>query len=1049
VDGVQPTPSTAFFVDPFLQHKHYRVMEGVINNMDTICENPSVKRGELLIMAKKYAMPIFLILAITASSWSADVYVNGTRPDDSGDGLTPATAKKTLFAGSGVLNLQGPGSTLHLQNVQNYDENMGITITANGTAVNPIIILSDPIGSTLRDGYLDISGQHVIVRNLAFDVRGNHEACVVVRGSAADCTLDGCTFTGVAEGSEHFNTESIEAGEDDVAPVQIMGASGTTIQDCDFNVGAGDWDWAVLYPSATGPSSDLTVDGCTVDAGDTARGVGVFRAVDNIQVLDCAFNSMEGEAFQLSSGGSGIDSGTSDGILIQDCVIDGFASTSNASSRGSIRIVSSAADNFTVRRCESYANGTSGQEFIVLTSSGCSVANTLIEDIIYERSPTTTNAYHGAFAVRFGAFANGVTIDGASVSTSMAFQFYHAGTEVHNLVIRDSTSHNSRIPGYVHLEVGNGAHVYGMLVEDCYFRDSNGGTPEIISIYSSGTYIQDATFINVSLKDNPNTGAYTLEIRGGAVVEGLHMENCDLDSGSYAMQIYDTNTNVSDVYISNCTFKAAQVGDGTPFVLRGNASVDNCVIEDCTFIGLRSMAFWTGVFSDLTFRNCVMDGELSRSIVWVSYGVELYDVTFEACTIGITNAGFGFTVDTASVMDRVAFNNCSFPNGDNSILAYGSGTALRNTTISNCELNKGIRINGGECSNLSVSDSTIADTTSANDDNVVYISCEGDNNVFQNVTFNCASVVDGIRLLPSGSTAQSGWQITDCTVSDVSGTGLYIAPGLLDAVVSGCAFSSCTEHGIDLQGSNLTVSGCTITNVTGTGVNMQDNDFLTVTANIQVVTNTLSNCGTAILVEGSTHTIGWNKTFDNTNGILVRSGLSGILSSQSNTKSNLITRNCVFGGIGSATGLYEALNDSYVGDPGPSNNIYLNNTVTDWGEGSDFIGGGNRIQNNIFAFNAGSGLKLETSGLIGLQANFNCAHGNAIDFDDIAEATGDLHVDPQFSSRDPANANFYLLIDGSSACINAGTTNGNTADGVTDMGCRESGTTEVRSWRLY
>ncbi|MBE7557552.1 hypothetical protein HS125_00820 [bacterium] len=130
----------------------------------------------------------------------------------------------------------------------------------------------------------------------------------------------------------------------------------------------------------------------------------------------------------------------------------------------------------------------------------------------------------------------------------------------------------------------------------------------------------------------------------------------------------------------------------------------------------------------------------------------------------------------------------------------------------------------------------------------------------------------------------------------------------------------------------------------------------------------------------------------------------------------------------------------------------MNNTVTDWAQGTEFRGFGNRIWNNIFYFNTpGTDFRVLPSGLGGLRAGWNCA-GRQTDtrFDGIyVDFTKDIWYDPSLVSRDPVSPNFYYLTAGTSPCLDRGTTNGLVPDGTTDLGCIETGTSEVASWRLY
>jgi hypothetical protein len=735
---------------------------------------------------KLHVIFVLLLAVFAVPTWSADVYVRGVGGNDANDGFSTGTAKATLAAAITVLNAQAPGSTLHIEGQMNYDENTILEVLANGTPTQPITIMSDPVGSTFRDGVFAVSGEHVVIQDLAFDARGNHEACVVVYSGAADCTIDSCTFAGVGDSSEHFNTEA--ATEVDIAPVQVLGASGVTINDSVFNEGAGNWNCAVLYGSATGPGSDFTVDGCVINSDNTTSGtlgILVFRAVDNIQVLNCQFNDMEGESFQLNTNNSTIDNGTSSGVLIQDCTFDGFASTSSQYERGAMRFVQAKAEDVTIRRCVSSDLGNGGHNFIMV-NTGAEVYNMSIEDSTFARR-SGASEYQSFLSVRYG-IVNSVTIDNMMATCGTPIDLFQSTARVYNLLIRNSTTANPNTPGNIHFRIANGVQVYGFVIENCYFEDSNGGTPEIFSIYGAGTYVQDFTLTNVTLKDNPNTGAYTFEVRSGAEVKNLHIENCLFDSGSYAFHIANPDTVVTNIDIINSEFKAAQAGDGTAFVLRnGSVSVTDCVVEDCTFSGRRAMAFWTGTFTDLVFRNSTFTGLAGRSTVWVGYGATVNNASFDSCEIGDATAGWGIAIDGSSVMDSFVIDNCTLNGVSNSFTCYDNA-AIRDSTITNSVIVSGLRAND-ECDNLLISNTTITDTTTVDDP--VYLNCNGE------VTIQNCSISGGNSGIYATNGNTSGITIGDVTIDAAGGNGSGINIGNCnDVAMSNVAIFDASPYGI-------------------------------------------------------------------------------------------------------------------------------------------------------------------------------------------------------------------------------------------------------------
>src|SRR3990167_10905572 len=75
------------------------------------------------------------------------LYVDGTRPDDTGDVLTIATAKKTL---NGAEDIPVAACDLvHVRNTSTYRETL--TVDVSGTAGNPIEYRGDYLGTIFGD----------------------------------------------------------------------------------------------------------------------------------------------------------------------------------------------------------------------------------------------------------------------------------------------------------------------------------------------------------------------------------------------------------------------------------------------------------------------------------------------------------------------------------------------------------------------------------------------------------------------------------------------------------------------------------------------------------------------------------------------------------------------------------------------------------------------------------------------------------------------------------------------------------------------------------
>lgn len=122
-------------------------------------------------------------------------YVDITRPNDSGDGLSPETAKKTLTA---ALNACSSGSTILLHRGQTWYENVllpnkSIIFNTYGEGSKPIIAGSSPSSPTVRLSY----NQNYIFNNIRFThSTGTNIAVSNIYRSSASATYNNCEFVG-------------------------------------------------------------------------------------------------------------------------------------------------------------------------------------------------------------------------------------------------------------------------------------------------------------------------------------------------------------------------------------------------------------------------------------------------------------------------------------------------------------------------------------------------------------------------------------------------------------------------------------------------------------------------------------------------------------------------------------------------------------------------------------------------------------------------------------------------------------------------------------
>ena len=985
-----------------------------------------------------------LLLVLAPVGYAADVYVS-SGGNSGNDGLTSGTPKGTLADALAIYNAQPAGSVLHV--LSNLSETAVLPITANGTSGSPMIIRSDPAspGFTLSGVVLEVTGTYVSIQNLSFNGLVTQEAAVVVYSPATGCTVDTCTFTGFAgNGAQTFVKENL------VAPIQVRGAADLTVRNCIFNANE-PWDYCVVLSDAVGTASGITFDGCTVNSNNNTGGLRAYRAYDDVAVTSSNFITMRRAAWEFSYiyANSIVDPGTATGLLLQDLNITGHSE--GASFNAAIHFRECSAENIEIRRVTLSEISGNGQDGIRI--HGASIDNIVLDHVEFTYPPIGNNAYYVPFTMETGVSVSNVTIMDCSFTAAVAIRC-EAGTNfLSNVLIKDTR------------------------IEKTPYRATNNIMP------ISSTTIRNFTMENVTII--APTGDDKVAFFNNPVVNGVTIRGCQIvgDGGDESIVMH------TGAY-SNILIEDSEIaGDGHGISIKNTVTtVNGCIIRGCTLTALGNGTTDAGAisFNDQGSGGPVMTGVTLENL-WLhgNFGIYLEGAQLENTTIdnidmtgdGIVRRGIearSCTFTNVEISDTV----CVGPEyGLNISDCGGSGLTLTNvsaiadvTPIANAGINvgfggdtvtiDGVTVDGGGTAEGLVIDADGATGAGWTVQNCALSNCVG-------AGLRVTGAVSGLSFLDCTMTNCTGagvrvtGPVADSTFTNITVNGVTGGPGLFvdnsaatvpAGMASGITFRSCmvdgADIGIDVQGTGHTVQGCTVENSATHGIiAVEPSAILSANADIMLVSNTVRDCplGVALALEGKNSTVGWNTSYRTGAGILVRSGVTSALAGSTQTTGNTILRNCVYGGTSTATGVFEEVNDLFAGDTGPANNTYMNNTATDWGgHGSTFIGSGNTIQNNIFAFNGGSGLRIQNTS--GLTAGHNCAALNTgVDFDGIAiDYTTDIWYDPDLVSRTPGAANFYLLSP-TSGCLDRGTPPGT---GV-DLGCRESGISEVASWRLY
>ncbi|MBE7558668.1 right-handed parallel beta-helix repeat-containing protein [bacterium] len=798
------------------------------------------------------------------------------------------------------------------------------------------------------------------------------------------------------------------------------------------NLGTGGVDAISLYSNSSANPNPTVVDTVLID--------GVNMQKDPTSTN--AFQDMV--AVRNSSTTAGAQRPLIQNLTIQNCV---------ATTACTVQFEYVECHNVTIRDC-TFTNELRQNATAIRTQDGSIIRGMLVERVSVEnRGGDDAVSF---FGTRFSGAArtqgHNVEIRDCSFTCRPTSQ---TDTGSEGIAFKDDIStnvrvYNTRIDANVAFNVSRaGGGIDGLIIDGCFLY---GGTPTSTSYLMAGFLVREdgtapgATLRNATVTNSVINGVSALCMANSSnpmVIENVSFANCIFNGTRQGSTIAALN-NLNNVSFTNCSFTGGVVGGFAVYpAVAAVCNLRDLAFTDCQF------ACTSAIDDTTTLRPAAFLVETANSRVTYA--------TLTNCTFTGGNHGLS-----------IARNNIPAGPGDEPIV---NGLLVQDCTMSN-SFTRGLNVafaDGGDLTFRRISVSNVGGVG-------VNLQFYGDNVTLEDIGVAGGGVAQAMVLETKGGDAAQNWAVRNGSFGalsggvvvtgpvrnsvlqnlSVTGAGIHIdnsgAGGPADAAqgidVLDCHVTGAPGTGIRVEGSDHRVIGCTVENAGGAGISVREvNLLLPANQNVTVTTNTVFDCvGAALILEGKNSTVGWNTTYRNGAGLLVRSGASGTLGGISNTTGNTITRNALFGGLpGSATGIFEDA-PAYFGDPGPSGNTYVNNTVTDWAAGSDFLGSGNTIQNNIFAFNVGSGLKVRPSGLSGLVAGWNCAAENlGVDFDGIGiDYTKDIWYDPDFVSRDPASANFYLLSP-TSGCRDRGTPVGLKID----LGARESGDSEVASWRLY
>ncbi len=937
-----------------------------------------------------------------------DVYLS-TGGNDGNDGLSVGTPKLTLGAAITVFNTQAAPTTLHIA-AGAYTQTGVFTVTPVGTAANAVTIQGEGGTVTLNQSVLQIQGAYTTVKDLVIHEQQAHEACVLVRSTAANCTIQNCSMTGVKEqAAEHFNPNTSEGNEpEDVAPVQVLGAPNCTITGCTIiNVAPNlmFWDDAILMPDANGTAGNLTISNCLIDGASNCGGIRLLRASNNTQVLNTNVFRTRYHSFEISSGTSLAASGNSDQILIQDCNFDGCSGFLSPDAQ--IRIYDCLASHVTLRRVTMAWDPTNGADGFSIC--GATVANVLLDQVTQNHlyaavsdymvtfrasdGPNYFNAYVTNFEMKDSNVVGGnfLQLFLASV-TNYTFRNVHciarsnwintnfggnavnpAGNEIHvkNWVMEDCTyKDNVRTGGYGFTLGGLIVDIDGFTMTRCDFRQ-NFGYHNLCIFPTGGSAVKNFNLTDTTIQAN-SCAFFIL----GSTAEHINLTRCNISGGAacvlfqeqsgYPPKVFDLS--IVDCVLKNATssndFTGVGAGAGTPPVVLGLDWPDFFGYNAC--ISFRNAG---ELIVGATINNVVMSGRKGFFINGNNLaGDEKRDFTVNNLVANVTHEGILST--GASVQRNWTFNNCQFHSADYNAVDIEGGSLWDNTNFQNCSFTGGegfqaagffleqtSTINNATWANCQFTcASTVNDST---EKRTAAFLMEDENSLISNAGFtNCSFDGGNVAL------AWQRWQIQN---------GAGLEPVVTNVLVKDCTMVSATDRAISLQyleGSNAVFQNVAIQGNPAIGLYAEVNGNA-----FKFVNMSYDGGGTA---KGAF--IATTLNFESANWLMrgcSLTNLAGIgLQIRAALKTSTFENNTLTGAAGSTHGIY--VDNSLASAPGAKQAVSLtfkNNNISGFGgDGMRVNGSSHIIQNCTVANAGGDGINLrDDSALRPVNATVNCS----------------------------------------------------------------------------
>jgi parallel beta helix pectate lyase-like protein len=1026
---------------------------------------------------------VLFSLVLMPVSMGVDYYVDGVSGSDGNPG-TEVAPFGTL--GKAVSSIAAPGDRVLIYPGV-LDASALISLATDGTIASPIEItaVTPTERPTISRTILDVTGDYVHITNIIFDGMGGQERAIDFWRPGVGQMVQGCDFMGQVELANNTIDPATWDGTDSGA-IRVRGAMDLTVDDCDF------FPFGTLIETASYTNYDYSPYSCIqieLASGNVVDATGFDQNImSGFTVTDC--NNFGCQRFFVSR------------RAIEDVTVTGCVSVSNVqfvyitqrnrpgsplaqAGNGPVTSIR----NVTIADCSASCGSNSGVQIDYATGGD----NGPSANFVFQNLTLT----HSEFSNQYGAM---IYFAGTGSYTG---QGYYENILIDNVTIMDPDG-GVHIRAGIQL-IRDGANAEAPFIKDCTISNCDITTQYACIWFGDGSGGENISIINNTMVSRVYRGirAYLWDDNAGNayVYKNLTCHNNDIDAMSVAIELQDGDTENNNGYENltitdnnllsrndHCWWQSNAVVNG--LVATGNV----CNAHRVGFITWRSGNGDANSYSNWTFdnnelygngvrptwgffvesgvsgycsiqNNIIVTGETgmraisrtgnenvtisgnditvggNRNYENAFQAIQLYRSDCQNATItnnlfkclnprrqiGLRNAAIGreYTSGSPEVVNNLLQSGNTYIGPFSYLFWWDGGGSITNSTIEN-EVVINSKITDGAFRMQGVMQNVVIRNIDT-DGSVMQADCiglhgaRGSNVLIENVAVNgLHQPSNDWAGLWAYTTGFSDLTLRNVQISNTGGPGMIFADNFTNLTIEDCVITNTGMSGIDYAST---------TYAAGWGIQTRGAAF----TGASITNNLILNVSGGIQVEGTLNSIS-----NNIIGLRPTGDLGGILVTPLGS-TNSIYRNAVAGGGVTAGGTAIGAGIGIAGN----SNLAWNNTVAGFATGATVAGNTNAIWNNAFAEITGTGITISGTG--------NTTRFNAIDagtsYGGTAVAsTGDVvAADLGIASYNPQGTNFCLPITSPpSVLLDAGSGDGGaTADGTTDIGCREGGAASV------